>query len=38
VIAQKIRQTGLKISTRSVERVIEDFGLQKKTSSLSSAP
>jgi transposase len=30
VIAQKIRQTGLKISTRSVERVIEDFGLQKK--------
>ena len=37
VIAQKIRQTGLKISTRSVERVIEDVGLQKKTSSLSSA-
>ena len=37
VIAQKIRQTGLKISTRRVERVIEDFGLQKKTSSLSSA-
>ena len=30
VIAQKLRQTGLKISTRSVERVIEDFGLQKK--------
>ena len=30
VIAQKIRQTGLTISTRSVERVIEDFGLQKK--------
>ena len=38
VIAQKIRQTGLPISTRSVERIIEDFGLQKKTSSLSSAP
>ncbi len=37
VMAQKIRQTGLKISTRSVERVIEDFGLQKKTSPLSSA-
>lgn len=36
VIAQKIRQTGLQISTRSVERVIEDFGLQKKTSPLSS--
>jgi hypothetical protein len=31
VIAQKIRQTGLPISTRSVERVIEEFGLQKKT-------
>ena len=38
VIAQKIRQTGLKISTRSVERVIEAFGLQKKTAPLSSAP
>ena len=38
VIAQKIRQTGLQISTRSVERVIETFGLQKKTSPLSSAP
>lgn len=37
VIAQKIRQTSLKISTRSVERVIEDFGLQKKTLPLSSA-
>ena len=35
VVAQKIRQTGLKISTRSVERVIEDFGLQKKTVPLS---
>jgi transposase len=31
VIAQKLRQTGLPISTRSVERVIADFGLQKKT-------
>jgi transposase len=37
-IAQTIRQTGLTISTRSVERVIEDCGLQKKTASLSSAP
>ncbi len=37
VIAQKLRQTGVKISTRSVERVIEEFGLQKKTSPLSSA-
>ena len=31
VIAQKIRQQDLAISTRSVERVIADFGLQKKT-------
>lgn len=31
VIAQKLRQTGLKISTRSVERVIAEYGLQKKT-------
>jgi hypothetical protein len=31
VIAQKLRQTGLEISRRSVERVIADYGLQKKT-------
>ena len=31
VIAQKLRQAGFPISTRSVERVIEAFGLQKKT-------
>jgi transposase len=31
VIAQKLRQSGLTISTRSVERVIAEFGLQKKT-------
>ena len=31
VIAQKIRQQNLNISTRSVERIIADFGLQKKT-------
>jgi transposase len=31
VIAQKIRQQNLPISTRSVERIIADFGLQKKT-------
>jgi hypothetical protein len=31
VIAQKLSQVGSKISVRSVERVIEDFGLQKKT-------
>ena len=35
VIAQKLRQCGLTISTRSVERIIEQFGLQKKTPSLS---
>ena len=31
VIAQKMRQNNIKISTRSVQRVIQDFGLQKKT-------
>jgi len=31
VIAQKLRQDGHVISTRSVERVIADYGLQKKT-------
>lgn len=31
VVAQKLRQSGLPISTRSVERVIAEFGLQKKT-------
>jgi transposase len=31
VIAQKLRQAGFAVSTRSVERVIEEFGLQKKT-------
>jgi transposase len=34
IIAQKLRQTGFEISTRSVERVIEKYGLQKKTLSL----
>jgi hypothetical protein len=37
VIAQKLRQTGFVISTRSVERVIADYGLQKKTLSISSS-
>ena len=32
VIAQKLCQSGWTISIRSVQRVIEDFGLQKKTS------
>ena len=31
VIAQKLRQTGFAVSTRSVERIIEQVGLQKKT-------
>jgi len=34
VIAQKLVQCGWKISIRSVERVLADYGLQKKTSSL----
>jgi len=37
VIAQKLRQTGFAISNRSVERVIAEFGLQKKTLSISSS-
>ena len=31
VIAQKLRQSGWTISNRSVRRVIEEYGLQKKT-------
>jgi transposase len=31
VIAQKLRQLGHTISQRSVERIIADYGLQKKT-------
>lgn len=31
VIAQKMSQNNFQISTRSVQRVIQDFGLQKKT-------
>jgi transposase len=31
VIAQKLRQQGNPISQRSVERIIADYGLQKKT-------
>ena len=38
VIAQKLRQCGLPISTRSVERVIEAYGLQKKTLPVSPGP
>jgi hypothetical protein len=38
IIAQKLRQAGLVVSTRSVERVIETYGLQKKTPSLPPRP
>lgn len=38
VIAQKLRQSGLTLSARSVERIIEQFGLQKKTLSLPPPP
>ena len=31
VIAQKMRQTGIKVSKRTVERTITEHGLQKKT-------
>ncbi len=34
IIAQKLRQAGFAISTRSVDRVIEKYGLQKKPLSL----
>lgn len=37
VIAQKLRQAGFTISTRSVERAIAHYGLQKKTLSLPSS-
>jgi len=36
VIGQKLRQTGHSISTRSIERVIASYGLQKKTLRLST--
>jgi len=32
VIASKLRQDGYQIATRSVERIINEYGLQKKTS------
>jgi hypothetical protein len=36
VIAQRLRQTGSPISSRSVQRIIEQFGLQKKTPPLQA--
>jgi transposase len=38
VIAQKLRQAGFEISTRSVARVIEKYGLPKKPLSLPPRP
>jgi hypothetical protein len=38
VIAQKMRQCGLRISKRSVDRIFADFGLQKKTLSVPARP
>jgi hypothetical protein len=38
VIAQKLRQCEFPISTRSVERVIEAYGLQKKTLQVRAGP
>ena len=38
VIAQKLRQTGFTISNRSVDRVIAEYGLQKKTRSVPPPP
>lgn len=36
VIAQKLRQMGMAVSVRSVERTITQYGLQKKTPSVQS--
>ena len=36
VITQKLKQIGYSISLRSVERTIQEFGLQKKTLSVKS--
>lgn len=38
VITQKLRQTGFKISKRSVDRIFSEFGLQKKTLSVPARP
>jgi len=36
VISQKLRQIGIPISNRSVERTIQEYGLQKKTLQVKS--
>ncbi|HUT32051.1 MAG TPA: hypothetical protein VNE39_01110 [Planctomycetota bacterium] len=38
VIAQKLRQVGLRISKRSVDRIFAEFGLQKKTLPVPARP
>lgn len=38
IIAQKLRQAGFAVSTRSVERVVEKYGLPKKPLSLPPKP
>ena len=38
VIAQKLRQNDFHISARSIDRILADFGLQKKTLSVSARP
>ncbi len=37
VIAQKMRQAGFPVSARSVDRVVNDYGLQKKNLSLPTS-
>ena len=32
VIAQKLNQQGFKVSERSIQRIVEEYGLQKKAS------
>jgi len=36
VIAQKLKQTGVRVSQRTVERTITEYGLQKKTLQVSA--
>jgi transposase len=38
IIAQKLRQTGFPVSQRSVQRVLAEFGLQKKTPPVPTRP
>jgi hypothetical protein len=38
VVAQKLRQVSWRISTRSVERVIQDFALQKNSTATARKP